>query len=74
MKSYLDKRGKHKKGRYALFFDFLPPEAVKVEIFSGLSAALKSMAETLCVGQSLHDSSGKLIAWTENGKLVQAHA
>mgnify|MGYP000858422757 CR=1 FL=1 len=73
MKLYGDYRGKHKKGRYIVFFDDALGQ-VWGAVYSALRPAVQSMKNTLYIDQSLHDASGKLIAWVENGKLVQVHA
>lgn len=69
-KGWVDFRNK-KKGKYVIFYDL--GYLVSAEIYSGLRPALKSMKATLRVNQSLHDASGKLVAWVENHELVMSN-
>jgi hypothetical protein len=71
-KGWVDFRNK-KRGKYVIFYDTLfydPGYGVSAEIYSGLRPALKNMKATLRFDQSLHDASGRLIAWVENHELV----
>ena len=68
-KNWTDYRNK-KKGKYVLFFDSRPDGIVQAEVYSSIRFALDTMADTLEFQQSLHDASGKLLAWVEHHELV----
>jgi hypothetical protein len=72
-----DRRRLGEKGTYAIFWNdaeenFSP--VVFVEIYSSLYEAMISVEEFPDVPQSLHDTSGRLIAYTDDGKVVMCSA
>lgn len=72
-----DLREQGHKGTYVIFWNFqLFPcgSLVCAEIHSSLRAALQSMRRTPHIAQSLHDTSGRLIACIHNGEVVICHA
>jgi hypothetical protein len=71
-KNWVDFRNK-KKGKYVLFFDSYPYGVVKAEVYSSISLALDNMVNNLEFQQSLHDASGKLLAWVERYELVMSN-
>ena len=71
-KNWVDFRNK-KKGKYVLFFDSYPYGVVKAEVYSSISLALDNMVNNLEFQQSLHDASGKLLAWVERHELVMSN-
>ena len=75
MTKVFDYRKRGHKGTYVLFCQSLV-RAYRgdVEIYSSLYSALSSMKEFLHLPQSLHDASGRLIAYSNNGKVVMCNA
>lgn len=71
-KNWVDFRNK-KRGKYVIYYDISWGRPVYAEIYSSLKTALNDMANTLDFQQSLHDASGKLIAWVENHELVMSN-
>ena len=71
-KNWVDYRNK-KKGKYVLFFDSPPYGIVRAEVYSSIRFALDTMADTFWFQQSLHDASGKLLAWVEHHELVMSN-
>lgn len=71
-KNWVDFRNK-KKGKYVIFYDSYPHGVVKAEVYSSIRLALYSMTNSLEVQQSLHDASGKLLAWVECHELVMSN-
>ena len=72
-----DLRKSGHKGTHILFWDynlFSCGSLVCAEIHSSLRAALQSMRDTPLIAQSLHDASGRLIAYVEDGEVVMCHA
>ena len=72
-----DLRKQGHKGTYVIFWNnplFSYVSLVCVEIYSSLRAALQSMRSTSVIAQSLHDASGRLIAYTKGGKVVMCNA
>jgi hypothetical protein len=75
--NYADCRSKGHKGTYVIFWNkplFPYVFLVCAEIYSSLRAALQSMRSTSVIAQSLHDASGRLIAYTNDGKVVMCNA
>lgn len=67
------KRGN--KGTHVLFWQSLVcADLGYVEIYSSLNSALSRMKDFLYLPQSLHDASGQLVAYTNDGKVVMCHA
>lgn len=72
-----DLRKQGHKGTYVIFWNYqIFPfgSLVCVEIYSSLRAALQSMRSTPSIAQSLHDASGHLVAYTNDGKVVMCNA
>ena len=70
-----DYRKRGHKGKYVRFCSSLTwPHRGDVEIYSSLSLALISMKDSLYLPQSIHDASGRLIAYTHNRKVVMCSA
>jgi hypothetical protein len=70
-----DYRKRGHKGTYVLFCSSLVwPHRGYVEIYSSLHSALISMKDFLRFPQSLHDTSGRLIAYTDDGEVVMCSA
>jgi len=72
-----DLRKSGHKGTHVLFWDYnLFPcgSLVCAVIHSSLRAALQDMMDTPLIAQSLHDASGRLIAYAEDGEVVMCHA
>ena len=70
-----DHRKRGHKGTHALFYSYLVPAyRGVVEIHSSLHSALSSMKELLYLPQCLHDTSGRLIAYTDDGEVVMCSA
>ena len=72
-----DLRKQGHKGTYVIFWNYrLFPfgSLVCAEIYSSLRAALQSMRSTSSIAQSLHDASGHLVAYTNDGEVVMCHA
>ena len=75
MTKVFDYRKRGHKGTYVLFCQSLVRAyRGNVEIYSSLHSALSSMKEFLHLPQSLHDASGHLVAYTNDGKVVMCHA
>ena len=75
MTKVFDYRKRGHKGTYVLFCQSLVwAYRGAVEIHSSLHSALSSMKEFLHLPQSLHDASGRLIAYTHNRKVVMCNA
>ena len=55
------------KAKYVLFWDERTFGAVVATFFSSKKTALKHMESCWWSGQSLHDSTGKMIAYGEKG-------
>jgi hypothetical protein len=68
-----DYRKQNHKGLYALFWKFHIGDEI-CDIYSSLRIAKADMELTRNIPQSLHNSSGRLIAYTHNGKVVHCHA
>lgn len=70
-----DCRERGHKGTYVLFCNSLSwPYRGDVEIYSSLRSALSSMKAFLYLPQSIHDTSGQLVAYTNDGKVVMCDA
>ena len=70
-----DYRKRGHKGTYVLFCSSLVwADREAVEIYSSLHSAISSMKELLYLPQSLHDTSGRLIAYTDDGEVVMCSA
>ena len=70
-----DYRTRGHKGIYVLFCSSITwADREAVEIYSSLHSAISSMKELLYLPQSLHDTSGHLIAYTHHGKVVMRSA
>lgn len=70
-----DYRKRGHKGIYVLFCSSITwPNRGDVEIHSSLSSAISSMKDLPCLPKSIHDASGRLIAYTHHGKVVMCHA
>jgi hypothetical protein len=75
MTKVFDYRKRGHKGTYVLFCQSLGwVYRGDVEIYSSLYSALRSMKEFLHLPQSLHDASGRLVAYTNDRKVVMCHA
>lgn len=70
-----DRRTTRHKGTHVIFGEFIFWEGTgAVEIHSSLHSALSSMRDFPHLPQSLHDASGRLIAYSNNGKVVMCNA
>ena len=71
MSRVFDYRTKHHKAKFVIFWEsqFFSNLFV-VEIYSSLGAALKSLDSSSVIWQVVHDASGKLVAYSKNGKVV----
>ena len=75
MTKVFDYRKRGHKGTYVLFCQSrVRAYRGYVEIYSSLHSALSSMKEFLHLPQSLHDASGHLVAYTNDGKVVMCRA
>lgn len=74
--NYADYRSKGHKGTYAIFWEVLytHKDICRCEIYSSLRRALEGLHASPALRQSLHDASGRLIAYTKGGKVVMCHA
>ena len=69
-----DFRKREHKGTHVLFWrSFIVPYH-RCDVFSSLRSALKKMRSRSVIDQSLHDVSGRLIAYAEDGEVVMCHA
>ena len=59
---------------YVLFWDAYLQPRQQCEVFSSLRSALDEIRSFVDVKQSLHDASGYLVAYTNNGKVVMCNA
>ena len=71
-----DCRSKGHKGIYALFWEvtYMHKDICRCEIYSSLRRALEGLHAFPFLRQSLHDASGHLVAYTNDGKVVMCHA
>lgn len=74
--TYTDYRSKGHKGTYALFWEvtYMHKDICRCKIYSSLRRALEGIHAYPFLRQSLHDASGRLIAYTHNRKVVMCHA
>jgi len=65
-----DGRTKHHKGRYVLFWCSRVDYSENIEIYSSKRATIRELNKYPYIYQVMHDSSGNLVAYSKNGKVV----
>lgn len=69
-----DYRTKRHKGRYAIFWSSPLFEHNFCDVYSSWKTVLRELQMYSDIEQSVHDSSGRLVAYTQDRKVVLCHA
>jgi hypothetical protein len=71
---FCDRRTRGHKGVYAAFWEDVVSGLIRCDVFSSRRSALTDLKNYTRISQSLHDASGHLIAYSNNGKVVMCNA